>query len=92
MTYGIAPMVALETIGQKHKRRRRTMTFDYTNGEKAKYMVSVYAWNVEDRYIYHTYKEAKAMFDKVSHSSLEEGTSVSLYDMIKDIKKAFYKF
>lgn len=64
------------------------MRFDYTKGQKARYIVSVY-WGdmiVEDHYYFHYYKEAEAMFDKLK-SDAKEGTHISLYDMVKDIRK-----
>jgi NifB/MoaA-like Fe-S oxidoreductase len=66
------------------------MKFDYTHGKTAKYMVSVHGWNVNDQYYYGDYKSAKEMFSRMVDRRLD-GVSVSLWDMVKDIRKEFAK-
>ena len=63
------------------------MRFDYTKGQKARYIVSVY-WDdiVEDHYYFHYFGESLAMYDKLK-SDAKEGTHINLYDMVKDIRK-----
>lgn len=68
------------------------MRFDYTKGEEAKYVVSLYNWNINDHLYYHTYKEAKEHFNKLKNGFFPEGTVVSIYDLKKDVRKAFKKF
>lgn len=65
------------------------MRFDYTKGQEARYMTSVYGVNVEDHYYYHIYKEAKAAFDRLKGLEHEPGTSISVYDLKNDVKKEF---
>lgn len=68
------------------------MRFDYTHGEGAKYLVSLYGFNVEDHYYYHTYREAKRAFKTIKDSKQAEGTILSLTDIVKDCRKEFMKF
>lgn len=68
------------------------MNFDYTHGRGAKYLVSLYGFNVEDRYYCDTYKEAKRIFKAIKDSKQTEGTVLSLTDMVKDFRKEFIKF
>ncbi len=68
------------------------MRFDKTNGKEARYMVTLYGWNVEDHYYCDSYKAAKMIFDEISHKDHEKGVALSIYDMKKDIRKAFIKF
>lgn len=68
------------------------MIIDRTEGETAKYMVAIYRWNADDRYIYNNYKDANDMFNRIVTTGKDEGTSVSLYDMAKDIRKAYHRF
>lgn len=62
------------------------MKIDRTGGKEPRYMVSIYRWNVSDYFYYHTYKEAKAFYDKVKDT--EQGI-ISLYDIKKDIRKEY---
>ena len=64
------------------------MTFDYTHGADEKYLVLVTAWNVVDRYYFHSYREAKAMFNRLLDSKCDK-LIVSVYDLKKDIRKDF---
>ena len=66
------------------------MKFDYTKGLKAKYLVSVHNWQVDDFYYFHYFKEAKTLFESITEEKYK-GFSVSLYDMDTDVKKMFKK-
>lgn len=68
------------------------MKFDYTHGNKAKYIVSIYGWNVADHYYCDSYKGAKQLFDSIKSEKHEEGTILSLSDSIKDVRKEFVRF
>lgn len=70
--------------------RKTTMRFDYTDGKKAKYIVNHYNWNVEDHSYYHSYSEAKEAFERLK-KVVQKGGVVSIYDMEKDVRKAFHK-
>lgn len=67
------------------------MNFDYTHGEDAKYLVLVTAWNVVDRYYFHSYREAKGMFNRLLDGKYGGGAIISVYDMKKDVRKDFAK-
>ena len=64
------------------------MRFDNTEGKNPKYMVTVYGWSIEDHYYYAEYRRALNMFKKL-RDSVPGGTSVSLYDMVKDVRKEY---
>lgn len=66
------------------------MKFDYTKGEKAKYMVGVYRELVDDQYYVHSMAEAKKLFNNLAMKE-SKGTAVSIYDLAKDIRKAYIK-
>lgn len=66
------------------------MKFDYTNGDYAKYMVSVYRWNGEDFYYFHSFKEAREYFDRMKDKQ-EAGTTISLWDIKNDIRKDYVR-
>ncbi len=68
------------------------MIFDFTHGKEVKYMVMYYYWNGFDRVYYHTYKEAKEGFERAITQEHEEGTAISLYDIKKDIRKAYKRY
>ena len=66
------------------------MRFDFTKGKEARYMVGVFMEINEDLYYFHTYREAKAKFDELKEDeNLEDGAHLSIYDMIKDIRKDY---
>ena len=67
------------------------MRFDYTQGKKAKYIVSVHSWNVSDHYYCNCYKQAKELFDKLRENKEFKGRTVSVYDLKNDIQKNFAK-
>jgi hypothetical protein len=68
--------------------RRTEMNFDFTHGEEARYMVGIYSETAYDRCFFHLYRKAKEFFDK--HEA-KTGESVSIYDLKKDVRKAFKK-
>ena len=68
------------------------MKFDCTHGKKAKYLVSLYGWNVEDKWYCNTYGEAKRIFNEIKSVYQSSGTILSLTDMVKDIRKEFVRF
>lgn len=62
------------------------MKIDRTGGKEARYMVSIYRWNVSDYYYFNSYREAKNLYDKIKDT--EQGI-ISLYDIKKDIRKEY---
>lgn len=66
------------------------MRFDCTKGQDAKYMVSIHRWNGEDFYYFHFYKGAKEFINSAKNRE-EEGTSLSIWDMKKDIRKEYVR-
>ena len=68
------------------------MRFDFTSGKKERYLVQVYYWKVEDKFYYHYYKDAKKKFNELTDEEFNEGTIISIYDIEKDKRKAFFKF
>lgn len=67
------------------------MRFDYTHGNEAKYMVSLYGWNVQDYYYYASYKDAKEAFKNIQ-SEGHKDVALSLWDLKKDVRKEYVKF
>lgn len=73
------------------------MTINHTDGMTDVYMVTIYGHGIEDHHIYHYLKEAKHKFEMVKYdmkerfSDYQPGTIVSIYDMKKDKRLAFYK-
>ena len=68
------------------------MNIDRTRGEEARYVVNIY-WSdciTFDRYYYHGYREAKKFYDQVV-ASAEQGVTVTLYDLKKDVRKAYHR-
>lgn len=68
------------------------MRFDFTKGKTATYIVSTHHGLVDDHAYFHYYKDAKQHFDKVAEQPHAKGTTMSLYDCVKDIRKEFKKF
>lgn len=75
------------------------MKFDFTNGEKANYMVNLYIWDEKtgmwgggDHMYYHSFAEAKSKFKELSDQPMEPNTVISVDDMHKDIRKLFKRF
>ena len=58
------------------------MKFDYTKGQEAKYMVSTYRWNGEDKYYVHSMETAEKLFEELKRD-FNEGI-ISIYDLEKD--------
>jgi len=65
------------------------MKFDYTHGNEAKYMVSAHRWNVSDQYYVDSMKKAKELFEDIKQTNKGDDVSVSIYDLKKDVRKAF---
>lgn len=65
------------------------MTFDYANGEEAKYMVFIYRGFCNDRLYFSNYRDAKRAFDDCK--GREKDASISLYKMPTDERKEFVK-
>lgn len=65
------------------------MRFDRTKGMKARYIVTLYGWNVQDHYYFHYLKEAKELFGKLNNGKHDKGTIISLSDLVKDKRLAF---
>lgn len=66
------------------------MVFDCTKGKEPVYLVMIHYWWGSDKNYFHYYKEAKEFFEKICPEN-HGGCSVSLYDLRKDIRKAFKK-
>ena len=66
------------------------MRFNYTHGKEAKYQVSIHRWNVSDFYYFSNYRDAKKCFNEWADGE-EEGTSLSLWDMGKDVRKEYVR-
>ena len=66
------------------------MRFDYTKGKAPRYMVQVYRGFNNDQYYLHEYKEAKELYEKLKKEERKD-TYISIYDTVKDIRKAFTK-
>ena len=67
------------------------MKFDRTDGKQARYMVSIYRERTADQIYYHYYRPAKECFDRIKNGEQEKGNTISLYDINKDVRKAFAK-
>lgn len=68
------------------------MKFDRTHGKEAMYMVSIYAFNVQDQYYFHYFKDAKKFFDEMLQVPQGKGVVISIWDIKNDIRKAFKKY
>lgn len=72
------------------------MKFDYTHGNEAKYMVSRYGWATQDQYYVDSMATAKKLFEALKgrnewKSTSSEWKSISIYDLKKDVRKAFVR-
>lgn len=56
------------------------MVFDYTQGKKVGYLVTVGAYH-KDKYYFHDLKDARRMFKKME-AKLKDGYNVSLYNVV----------
>lgn len=45
------------------------MKFDRTDGNKARYVVHKYGWNVEDHYYFSDYDRARVLFNEMKTAS-----------------------
>jgi hypothetical protein len=61
------------------------MKFDYTHGKEAKYIVSLYSWNVSDHYYMSDLDVAEKVYEKIV-KNCKKGDLVSIYDIKKDRK------
>lgn len=69
------------------------MKFYFTRGDKKpKYMVSIYAWNVQDQVFYKYYRDAVNCFNKQVAKKRDGWCCISLYDLRTDEKKMFFKY
>ena len=65
------------------------MTFNYTKGKEANYVVLVYYdHNENDRYYTNTLKEAKNLYAKLLLNDVQ-GRAISIYDLKNDIRKEY---
>ena len=65
------------------------MRFDYTHGEKARYVVSVYGELVNDSYFFADYEKAKKMFGEISDEYTDKPNQRVII-AVWDIKKGEY--
>ena len=63
------------------------MKFNYS--EKAKYMVSIYGWNVCDHLYYESLEKAEAKYEELCKQDYALGTLVSLYNLATDQHEAY---
>ena len=64
------------------------MEFDYTNGNKPRYLVSFYGGDVKDKWYYDKYRKAKEKFNEVKKRQ-SRGTILSLIDVVRNARKEF---
>ena len=57
------------------------MRFDFTHGGVAKYSVSLYGFNVEDKYYFRELDEAKRFFEEMTTRYYAKGTLITLRDV-----------
>lgn len=70
------------------------MKIDKTNGHEPKYIVGVYYGLISDHYYFGAYVDANHFFKKLVakfETESDEPHSVSMYDIKRDIRKAFWK-
>ena len=67
------------------------MKFDYTDGNEARYMVSVYGWNIEDQYYVHTMFEARKLFKGLTEAHKDSNVAISIYNLSTDTRKEFIR-
>lgn len=72
------------------------MRFCHTNGKDGRYLVAIHYNVFSDYHYYHYYREAKKKFDELKASGdaghAMKGTALSLYDMVKDVRKEYAKY
>lgn len=64
------------------------MRFDFTHGKPAKYMVSLYGWNVEDHIYFSEWEAARDCFER-KKGNITAGQSLSLVDMANDFQMQY---
>ena len=67
------------------------MKFDFTHGKSAKYLVSVHRWDISDQYYVHSMKDAKEIFENLKVKNQPSDTTISIYDLIRDIRKDYVR-
>lgn len=67
------------------------MRFYYNKEKEPKYMVSLYAMNVEDHWYYDNMKQAKDKVMSLTETEWEYDVAISLWNMKKDERKIFIK-
>lgn len=69
------------------------MTFDFTKGKTAKYLVTIHMPDgCNDKLYYHYLKDAECEVRTLTCSGYyEKGTRFSLYDMVNDVRKIYKK-
>lgn len=65
------------------------MKFDCTHGNEAKYIVSRYGWASHDQYYVDSMATAKTLFEELKVMCEGKDECISIYDLKKDIRKAF---
>lgn len=68
------------------------MKFDCTHGKEAKYMVTTYAWNGVDHCYFSNFREASTHFKELADKEMKRDTIISLWDLKKDVRKAYKRF
>ena len=67
------------------------MRFDFTKGKEPRYLVQVYAEWGNDQFYYYYFKEAMEKFRKLKEKEWGIGTIITVYDMVKDIRKEYVR-
>ena len=67
------------------------MKYDYTRGQSPRYLVSIYGFDVEDKYYYHYYSHARILFNKLVWKYAGRGYAISISDLATDTRKDFFK-
>lgn len=60
------------------------MTFDMSQGSSARYQVSLYGWNIEDKYLFGSYDSAKLFYENlvIKYRSSDTRVIVTISDII----------
>ena len=67
------------------------MRFYYNKEKEPKYMVSLYAWNIEDHWYYDNMRQAKDKVMNLTETEWESDVTISLHNMRRDERKIFIK-
>ena len=54
------------------------MRFDYTKGKTTKYVVTINAWNVSDKYFFSDLNDATRLYNEIINGTHDAGTRVKL--------------